>query len=250
MTILLIIIVVVVLIALATPVIMTFITVRGMSDPQLVSHLSQEQVNDFADQWAGENEFGFVGNFSIKVGIVETTMAIWRRADRPSFFCRYTVQAGNNTQTSYDFVTIFDGDIMLTTNNKADSQMLPQPPGYYAQSLSLTSLDDQWYQHVEMENYLMDAGGALLVQFDKPFENCLVDVIRKQVAYVQSIPGWPLRGIYWFYVRRKIRYNLTIKDQRDKGLIRLPRELPGFRNTSGTAIASDANQLDEVTSSV
>lgn len=250
MTILLIVVGVVVFVVLAVPVAMTFVSVRGLSNPTLVPLSSQEQQHDEGSQWAQENGFAFVGNFAMKVGIAETSMAIWRCSERPSFFCRYTAQAGNIVQTSFDFVTIFDGDIMLTTNDKADSQMLPQAPRHYLQSFSAVSLDQQWCQHVQMENYLMDAGGALLVQLNKAFEDCFIDTVRKQVEYVRSLSFWPLRGIYWFFVRRKLRHNLSIQAQHDKGLIMMPSEMPGFRSMYESAVTLDANKPDEVTASV
>ena len=237
MTTLLVLLLVVLFFFLAVPVLMTFISVRGLSNPALVPESAEESKDETCSQWAEENEFGFVGNFTMKVGIVETSMAIWRRPDRPSFFCRYNVQAGNRVQTSYDFVTIFDKDIMLTTNDKADSQMLPQAPGHYSQSFSELSIDEQWYKHVEMENYLMDAGGAILVQLDKAFEDCFIDTIRKQVEYVCSLSFWPLRGIYWFFIRRKLRHNLSIQAQRDSDLIMLPKELPSFGSPYVSAVS-------------
>lgn len=247
MMVLLIILGVVVFAALAVPVVLTFVSVQGLSDPKLVPMSSEEQRDDANSQWARENDFAFVGNFSMKVGISEASMMIWRRSDRPTFFCRYIVQAGTKTQTSFDFVTMFENEIMLTTNNKADSQMLPPAPGHYLQSFSTVSLDEQWNQHLQMENYLMDVGGALLVQNDRPFEDCFVDTIRKQVEFVRSLSLWPLRGTYWFFIRRKLRHNLSIQAQHDKSLITLPNELPGFKSTSEPVVTSDASKPEEVT---
>lgn len=247
MTVFLIILGVIVFFALVVPVAFTFVSIRGLSNPVLVSQSSEEQKQDASSQWAEENDFTFVGNFAMKVGIADTSMGIWRRSDRPTFFCRYLVQAGSKEQTSFDFVTMFEDDIILTTNDKSNSQMLPQPPGYYSQSFSPVSLEEQWNQHLQMENYLMDIGSAILVQNDKPFEDCFIDTIRKQVEFVRSISLWPLRGIYWFYVRRKLWHNLSIQAQHDKGLIVLPSEIPGFRSMSEPVVTSDASKPDEVT---
>ncbi len=250
MTALLIVLSIAIFAALVVPAILTFVSVQGLSDPKLIPLSSEEQINDINSQWARENDFAFVGNFSMKVGISEASMTIWRRSDRPTFFCRYIVQAGTKTQTSFDFVTMFENDIMLTTNNKADSQMLPPAPGHYLQSFSAVSLYGQWNQHLQMENYLMDVGGALLVQNDRPFEDCFVDTIRKQVEFVRSLSLWPLRGTYWFFIRRKMRHNLSIQAQHDKSLITLPNELPGFKNMSETVVTSDAGKPEEVTVSI
>ncbi len=250
MIVLLIVLGVVVFAALAVPVALTFVSIQGLSDPKLIPIPLEEQGDNANGQWAGGNDFAFVGNFSMKIGISDASMTIWRCPDRPTFFCRYIVQAGTNVRTSFDFVTMFENEIMLTTNDKADSQLLPSAPGHYLQSFSGLSLDGQWNQHLQMENYLMDVGGALLVQNDRPFEDCFVDTIRKQVEFVRSLSFWPLRGTYWFFIRRRLRHNLSIQTQHDKGLIMLPNELPGFINVSEPAATSDASKPDEVTTSI
>jgi hypothetical protein len=158
--------------------------------------------------------------------MAETHMAIWRRPDRPSFFCRYTVSAGEAGATSYDFVTLFDDDVILTTNDRSDSQMLPLPDGYYCQSFSSLDLDERWARHVEAENFLMDVGDAVLRVLDKPFEDCFIDTLRKQAAYIGTIPFWPLRGVAWFFIRRHWRHNVALSTQYDRRMIRLPHELP------------------------
>lgn len=246
MTILLIALGVAVFLALALPAILTFVSVKGLSNPELVP-VSREEGSDAGSQWAKDNEFAFVGNFSMKVGISDASMTIWRRSDRPTFFCCYVVQAGVNVQTSFDFVTMFDNEIMLTTNDKSDSQMLPTAPGHYLQSFSSASIDKQWDRHLQAENYLMDAGDAVLVQNDRPFEDCFVNTIRKQVAFVCSLPLWSLRGTYWFYIRRRMRHNLSIQTQHNRGWVMLPNEMPGFKSTSEPVVVSDAEQPEKMT---
>ena len=150
-------------------------------------------------------------------------------------------------QTSFDFVTMFDNEIMLTTNDKSDSQMLPAAPCHYLQSFSLASLDEQWNRHLQTENYLMDVGGALLVQNDRPFEDCFIDAIKKQIAFVRSLSLWPLRGTYWFFIRRKRLHNLSIQAQHDSGWVMLPNEMPGFKSTSEPVVVQDAEEPEKVT---
>ena len=231
---------------LAVPVVVTFLSIRGLSSSKLEPGSLEGEDQGAGSEWAGENDFAFVGNYALTVGVADLSMSIWRRSDRPTFFCSYLVQSGGSRQNSYDFVTLFEDDIMLTTNNKSDSQMLPQPPGYYSQSFSRVSLDGQWNRHLEMENYLMDTGGAILVQNDKPFEDCFVNAIQRQVEFVQSQSLWPLRSIYWFYIRRHKRHNLSIQDQHDKGLVILPNELSGFESMSEAAVALETESQEEI----
>jgi hypothetical protein len=235
------------LVLLAVPVFVTYTSVRGLRDLALTPLPVPEPQYDRDGLWAGESEFEFVGHFGTKIGMAETHMAIWRRPDRPSFFCRYTVAAGEAEQTSYDFVTLFDGDVILTTNDRCDSQMLPLPDGYYCQSFSRLSLDEQWSRHIDAENYLLDAGGATLRSLDKPFEDCFSDTLGKQATYIASIPLWPVRGVAWFFVRRHLRHNRSISTQRDRGMICLPNEYawfsPGQATSGPSARAADTDTL-------
>jgi hypothetical protein len=216
------------LVVLAVPVFVTYTGVKGLRNLKLIPLPVSKPRHDKDGLWADGNDFVFVGHFGTRLGIAETHMAIWRRPDRPSFFCRYTVSAGRTEQTSYDFVTIFDGDVIVTTSDRSGGQMLPLPDGYYCQSFSQLGLDAQWSRHVDAENFLMDVGGATLRSLDKPFEACFLDAVHKQEAFIKTIPLWPLRGIEWFFVRRHRRHDLSLQVQYDRHMTRLPNEFPWF----------------------
>ena len=87
------------------------------------------------------------------------------------------------------------------------------------------NFDERWHKHVEMENYLMDEGQAQLVEMDKPFEEFFIDEIHKHVKHIRSIPLWPLHGTYWFVIRRVLWHDKSIKQQHEKGMIKLPNEI-------------------------
>jgi len=206
---------------------LTFAQVRLMSNASLVPSSDAEPPAD-ADQWARSNNFEFVGNFTMKFGSMDALISTWRQSDRPTFFCQYVIRSGDRAvKRAYDLVTEFAFDISLTTADTRDGFSFPRPPGSYLQSFSNMGFDDRWYEHIEMENYLIDNGHAQLVQHDKPFEKCIVDAIRKQMNYVRSLTLWPLRAAYWYFIRRRLWYNKSIKTQHENRMIKLPNELSG-----------------------
>lgn len=205
----------------------TFVQVRLMSKPSLVPSPDKEPPPD-ANEWAQNNDFEFVGNFTMKVGPMNTFISAWRRYDRPTFFCQYIIRSKDSVKRAYDLVTEFAFNISLTTGDTRDSVFFPHPPGSYMQTFSNTSFDDRWYKHIEMENYLVDNGQAQLVQIDKPLEKCFVDAILEQMKFVQSIPLWPFRAPYWYFIRKSLWHNKSIKIQHEKGMINLPNELSGI----------------------
>jgi hypothetical protein len=205
---------VVVLVALAV-----CASVRSMSEPSLVALPAAAFPVDQSAQWAEANEFAFIGYFRFQNRI---SLAAWRRTDRPTFFTHMRVQG----KETFDLVTLFADDVALTTGSSADAQVLPLPAGFYCQSFSGAGLDERWDRHIEAENYLMDAGGARLVQTDVSLEDAVVRYVRRQVAHVRGLSMWPFRGVYWFVVRRQRMHNLSVQKQHERGMIMLPNELP------------------------
>ncbi|MHC4644709.1 MAG: hypothetical protein ACYTBJ_04355 [Planctomycetota bacterium] len=210
---------------------MLFAQVRLMAKAALAPSPDTD-APDHLRQWAADNDFGFVGSFKMKIGSMNAFIFAWRHSQRPTFFCQYLIRSAKAVNTAFDMVTLFDSDIMPTTASKSDGQLFPMPAGCYCQSFSNTSLDDQWYKHIETENFLIDEGGARLVQLDVTFQDSFTNTIRKQTQHIRSIPLWPCRAPYWFFVRKNLTHNKSVRLQHQKGMIKLPNELaPGDRIT-------------------
>ncbi len=173
-----------------------------------------------ADAWAVANGFAFLGNYTIKVGMIRTLMSAWQRMDRPTFFCRYLVQASGQIQKEcFDFVTIFADKVGLTTGSTTDGHFFPKRCGSYMQSFSNRDIDQRWAAHIEAENYLMDNLSAQLVQQDLPFEQTFAEAVRMECEYVSSLPLWFFCGPWWFLVRRHRWHNVSVPDQHRRGWI-------------------------------
>ena len=175
-------------------------------------------------QWAKENMFDYIGKFRMEIPMVKMDIYAWRRTDRPTWFCTLIAHAGVETKEAYDLVTEFDSDIGLTTGSTQDSHMLPKPHESYDQSFSPADFDDRWTRHVEMENFLMDDGGAELIARENIFEELIVRSIRKQMRLIRQTPLWFLRTPLWYFFRRRKWHNLDIRQQHQKGYIKLPNE--------------------------
>lgn len=196
--------------------------------------LGDEEREADADQWASQNGFRFDGNFYMPLSATETFISLWRHSQDPGFFCDYLSRPRrpkNNDKPDaaakrvFDLVTVFENDRGLTTSNTKDGQLLPPAPGNYKQTFSTDDLDDLYQRHQQAVEYLVNTGGAGLGACDKPAEQVLLDSIRETTQYIRSLPLWPIRGIYWYLVRQKLRHNLSIQQQHEKGKIKLPNEL-------------------------
>jgi len=169
------------------------------------------------------NGFEFQGYFALTG--VNGLIAAWQRADRPTFFCHYVLTAGNQLRTSFDFVTLFADEIGLTTGSNRDGHLMPRRPTSFLQTFSDRELEGLWAAHLETEEYLMDHGGARLVAMETSFEEAFESSIRRSAEYVGSLPLWPLRGTYWYFVRRYAWHGLTVRQQRERGWVKLPNAL-------------------------
>jgi hypothetical protein len=175
--------------------------------------------------WATDNGFKLLGYYRLLIGTGSVSMVAWRRCDRPTVLCLYIVRVGSNLGVATDIVTGFVDEIGLTSNDSKAAQFSPWRPGRYLQSFSPVTLDGLWARHIEVENYLMDVGGARLVQKEFNLEEELVSSVRRQNAYTRSIPFWYLRVAYWYFIRRHIWHNKSVKQQHEKKMIKLPNEL-------------------------
>jgi len=194
------------------------ISVLSLRKSQLLPCPDKPEVN--TDRWAQANGFSFVGSYMIRsCYMAGITIFAWQRTDGSSFLCQYGI-----ANAACDFVTKFASDVSLTTGSTRDGHFFPRRPGAYLQSFSKIDLNEQWARHIKMENYLIDGRGVELVAPDVQFEDYFIDFIHRQMEFVMSIPLWFLRGVYWFFVRRYLYHNKTIKEQYEKGMIRLLKE--------------------------
>ena len=212
-----------IMITVLVTVVVTFVQVRSMCHMKLRPYTASGKKKDRligatidAREWAQQNDFIFKGYYILQANVF---IAAWQRKDRPTFFCYYIVQHKKLS----DLVTMFDNGISLTTGSSSDGQFFPLPDEKYMQSFSKLRFDALWDHHVAMENYLIDEGGAELVVQELEFQESILKALDHQMEYVRSLPLWPLRGFWWYTVRKFRRHNLTILQQCEKGWIRLPQ---------------------------
>ncbi len=154
--------------------------------------------------WADANKFRFLGNYEL----AGTNITAWQHTAKPALFCEYTTRG----KTTGDFVTAFADGIWLTTSNAPDSQLFPKPPGKYAQTYPGLDLADLWQRHTDMETYLTQYG-ARPSQISQPLEDIMNQAMLEQLGHVQLLSLWPVRAVWWYFVRQHQRAGLSIMDQ-------------------------------------
>jgi hypothetical protein len=201
---------------------LTYTNINNLLKAQLTS--SDLIIPQETAEWASANSFEYIKSFVMRFHSSQADIWAWRRKDRPTFFCRYMVKVGNTTKVAYDIVTEFAGNIGLTTGCTKDANFMPRPPNFYFQNFPGTMLNDLWYKHIEAENYLMDFGKTELKAERLEFEQSIMQGTIEHVRYIKTLSLWPFRGPYWYFVRWYLWHNKSIKEQYEKGMIKLPNE--------------------------
>lgn len=151
--------------------------------------------------WAARRGLEFVGAFRLLMQPAPVIFA-WQAKETAEYFCQYQVGG----QIQYDVVSIFGPDLGLTTSSSKDAFTLPQPSGVCVQAFHKADLDTLWSRHEDSRSAFVARFGAPR-HLPGPFESMLLGALRKQAAYVQRIPMWPLRGAWWYFVTREAKKN-------------------------------------------
>lgn len=178
--------------------------------PPVTRPKSRSRVEQVRLRWSGwDTDHGFIyaGNAQGNGFIV----AFWEHVDEPVYF---TVYAKSNGTESYEFETFFESPgLLLSTTNTPEAMLLPSPADVYREAFPGAYIEDLWDQHKRSTAFL--EGRLQKRSRDKlrGAHEMMCEHARIHMQYVRSLPLWPLRWGYWFFVRRNSWQNRSIEDQ-------------------------------------
>jgi hypothetical protein len=155
-------------------------------------------------EWLAAQGYQFLTSFQFST----IQVVVFQQTDAPRYF-----NLNFHKSTTYDLVTRFDDTRSLTTATSDSIGMIPPAPGCYKQGFPRAAADLALQRHLEAETYLINKFGIVCQAVTKPYEQLLIDGMRAEVAHVKSMPLWPIRGIYWYFVNRTRMANRTIQEQ-------------------------------------
>jgi hypothetical protein len=189
-----------------------FFLVRKMSEPeqmyQSLSGLdpSQEAMLAQYQPWLASMGLYPIGYHQF--GAIRT--ATFQQTDTQRFFSFYFHQ-----RLTYSIETYFDDTncSCIDTSNSGSIGMFPQRPGQYQQSFPGVAADVLWQRHLEGEQYVQQRMGVQYANLSLPYDQILMKAMRLRMAYVRSIPLYPFRALYWYFVVRKQMANRSVQQQ-------------------------------------
>ncbi len=141
-----------------------------------------------------------------------TRFALWTLPDGapPS---RHFALLRASTTKCFEFQTDFSDEQSLTTGMNTSSGLFPRPWGVFAQSFPRSSVQQLWASHLEGERFLTEHARLKAQPCRLPPEERYRNGVVTLLNYVASLPLWPLRGVYWYFVKRFLTHNRPIWEQ-------------------------------------
>ena len=163
-------------------------------------------------QWLSATGFQPVSAYRVERMSGVAGMVVWKLEGERTYVCVYLLV---NTQLLFDIVTMLESG-MLTTGKSKDSQLLPYDPGSFMQSFTAT-LPVLYRRHHEGLHTLGRFRNLVPLVSERAFEEDFSEAMAEQSAYIRSLPLWPFRIPWWYFVRRSQRHERTIA-QLEKGM--------------------------------
>ena len=168
---------------------------------------------DYAERqrWAEDHGFApdMVADFRGALGGQIIVIGTWRNRALRTYLSTYNTPQ----KVCCEFVTILDRDAALTTTNTRDSLLMPSEPGRYIQAFDGLNLDDLLRRHLEALAHLSHTRHLDPVDRSETTDLLILDSLRRQMAYIQTLPLWQLRGAWWYWGRRNLLNNKTIAER-------------------------------------
>jgi hypothetical protein len=188
--------------------ILIYYAIQHMRSPQLILMPENEAV-DYYDgkckaeaEWARSCQFAEVGVYRCQQNFI----LVWEHVDSATFFQVTLSPYGR----FHNFTTVFEDDYSLLTANDRESLIFPAPPRRFVQSFGIEELELLHEKHAAAVGDLVRIKHLELCRTFPEFEEAYLASIRRQHEYVRSVFFYPIRGIWWYHIDRRARFNRPI----------------------------------------
>ena len=214
------------LLCILVPIVMMYMQVQKMRQGICLNRLDEQATAAIYDgfredaDWAFAKGFGqFEGMYTFQAGAT-ATLGVWRHTQHPTYFVLFLV----GLKKMLVLITEFSPHLDLTTGATMDLQFCPQAPGHYLQTFSRLSPDQMLDRHLAAARHITTMGGVQVEPVPWGFEEAFTKGEMAQGDYIQTLPAWPLRAPYWFYVRKRLCHNKSVEQLHRSGKILLPND--------------------------
>lgn len=185
--------------------ILIYYAIQHMRSPKLIL-LPEADWDEYYEKkcrvesdWAESNQFIQIGVYRLQQNFI----LVWKDVENATYFQVTLSPYG----WFHSFTTVFGEDYSLITANDRESLVFPAPPKRFVQSFGIESLDDLHEKHKETMAALVRVKHLELPEHLPDFEETYLSIVRQQHEHVRSVPFYPIRGIWWYHISRRAKFN-------------------------------------------
>ena len=188
--------------------VLVYYAIQHMRSPLLIL-LPESDWDDYLtgkcrleSDWAGINQFELVGIYRLQQNFI----LVWQNVDFAAYFQITLSPYGR----FHNFTTLFKEDYSLVTANDRETLVFPTPPKRFVQSFGIEKIDSLIEKHQSSVADLTRVKHLELPEHLPDFEDAYLASIRQQHEYVRSFPFYPILGIWWYHIGRRMKFNQPI----------------------------------------
>ncbi|QDT40406.1 hypothetical protein Pan241w_04630 [Gimesia alba] len=188
--------------------ILIYYAIQHMRSPQLIL-LPEEDGNELLTEkcgiesgWAQSMHYEMVGVYRWQQNFI----LAWESVNDATFFQVTLSPYGR----FHSFTTVFEEDYSLVTANDRESLIFPAPPRRFVQSFGIEQTDLLSERHQSAVADLMKIKHLQLQDQLPCFEEAYLSSIQQQHEHVRSVLFYPIRGIWWYHIGRRAKFNRPI----------------------------------------
>lgn len=185
------------------------------------AHPREFEVARGREAWASHHGFGWLGGFSLEQP-VPMFLAVWSRPDATAYFVEYLHSKGRHQE----FVTVLSRDEGVTTANTRDAGLFPPRPGSFVEVFDGAELDELLRRHLESVAFVQRRLTPSTEVAPVEFRALMVEAVTRQMDHIRSHALWPLRGPFWFFIRRSRMNGRPVADLYGSRLAQRDESLP------------------------
>jgi hypothetical protein len=153
--------------------------------------------------------FNKIDEFYVKT-IPDVVVYAFKHSEEPIFLYLYHL----GPKKSFDVVTAFTDGSGLTTNNSADSGVVPINPKNFMQIFQGASLETVLDNHRKAVDYLKGKGKEVADLSTEAMRKKFLNAFFEAGEMVKKHPIWPIMLIVWVYIKPGLKkHAMSIEDQ-------------------------------------
>lgn len=188
--------------------ILIYYAIQHMRSPQLILMPEEEACDYYTGKCGSESEWARSRQFR-EAGVYrwqQNFILVWEHVESATYFQVTLSPYGR----FHNFTTLFVDDYSLLTANDRESLIFPAPPRRFVQSFGIEQIEPLYEKHSSAVEDLIRIKHLEPSHEFPEFEESYLASMQRQHEHVRSVMFYPVRGIWWYHIDRRSRFNRPI----------------------------------------